>query len=205
MVFFAEFFLCLNWAPVAAMLLVCVYVCVCILSCSLCIANDPRQHWVMRNCYIGCFSLQYTIIPERRSTAEAVQILISHLLGDAISPAIVGGVSACVGKKLQFNHLLLSLWQISDTIYNHIKLVHTEYAGRAISTEFALFTTAIVCVLGGSAFLASSLTVEADRKVHKKSKTPPQLSLNSGWGGAVCVQQHVPLLGLSLILRPLRT
>lgn len=28
MVFFAEFFLCLNWAPVAAMLLVCVCVCV---------------------------------------------------------------------------------------------------------------------------------------------------------------------------------
>ena len=73
-----------------------------------------------------------------------------------------------MGKKLQFNHLLLSLWQISDAIYNRIKLVHTEYAGRAISTEFALFTTAIVCVLGGSAFLASSLTVEADRKVHKK-------------------------------------
>ena len=163
-------------------------------------------HFDNNHVNLGCFSLQYTIIPERRSTAEAVQILISHLLGDAISPAIVGGVSACVwGRKLQFNHLLLSLWQISDAIYNRIKLVHTEYAGRAISTEFALFTTAIVCVLGGSAFLASSLTVEADRKVHKKSKTPPQLSLNSGWGGAVCVQQHVPLLGLSFILRPLRT
>lgn len=30
---------------------------------------------------------------------------------------------------------------------------------------------------------------------------PSQLSLNSGWRGAVCVQHHVPLLGLSLILR----
>ena len=95
----------------------------------------------------------------------------------------------CGEKKLQFNHLLLSLCQISDSIYNQIKLVHTEYAGRAISTEFALFTTAIVCVLGGSAFLASSLTVEADRKVSKLG--PSQLSLNSGWGGEVCLQ-HMP-------------
>jgi len=93
---------------------------------------------------------QYTIIPARRSTAEAVQILLSHLLGDAISPAIVGG--------------------ISDAVYSHIKWwYHSEDAGRSISTEYALFTTAIVCVLGGGAFLISSLTVEADRAVSKRN------------------------------------
>jgi len=30
------------------------------------------------------------VIPTRRSTAEAVQILLSHLLGDAGSPFLVG-------------------------------------------------------------------------------------------------------------------
>lgn len=100
MVFFAEFFLCLNWAPVAAMLL-------------------------------------FTIVPVRRSTAEAVQILMSHLFGDAASPLIVGA--------------------ISDSVVRGIP-------SKGISMEFALFITVFVCVLGGAAFLASSFTIEADRR-----------------------------------------
>ena len=35
----------------------------------------------------------YVVIPTRRSTAEAGQILFSHLLGDAGSPYLVGVVS----------------------------------------------------------------------------------------------------------------
>jgi len=35
---------------------------------------------------------QYVVIPTRRSTAEAVQILMSHLLGDAGSPYLIGVV-----------------------------------------------------------------------------------------------------------------
>ena len=33
---------------------------------------------------------QYVVIPTRRSTAEAFSILVSHALGDAGSPYIVG-------------------------------------------------------------------------------------------------------------------
>jgi len=83
MVFFAEFFLCLNWAPVSAMLLVSGSV----MTTSMCVFMLKLEWHLLP---------QYTIIPARRSTAEAVQILISHLLGDAISPAIVGGVSVYV-------------------------------------------------------------------------------------------------------------
>jgi hypothetical protein len=39
------------------------------------------------------FVLQYVVIPIRRSTAEAFQILISHAYGDAGSPYLVGVVS----------------------------------------------------------------------------------------------------------------
>ncbi len=42
-------------------------------------------------------SWQYTVIPSRRATASAVQILFSHLLGDAISPTVVGAVSLAFG------------------------------------------------------------------------------------------------------------
>ncbi len=47
-------------------------------------------------CNLRCvlLYLQYTIVPGRRSTAEAVQILMSHLLGDAVSPVICGAVSS---------------------------------------------------------------------------------------------------------------
>jgi hypothetical protein len=40
------------------------------------------------------FVLQYVVIPIRRSTAEAFQILISHAFGDAGSPYLVGVVSS---------------------------------------------------------------------------------------------------------------
>jgi len=36
------------------------------------------------------FILQYVVIPTRRSTAEAFQILIAHALGDAGSPYLIG-------------------------------------------------------------------------------------------------------------------
>jgi hypothetical protein len=43
-----------------------------------------------------CFLLmQYIVIPTRRSMAEAVQILLSHALGDAGSPYLVGLVCSC--------------------------------------------------------------------------------------------------------------
>ena len=40
------------------------------------------------------YVFQYSIIPARRATASAMQILFSHLLGDAISPTLVGVVSS---------------------------------------------------------------------------------------------------------------
>ena len=34
--------------------------------------------------------LLYLVVPNRRSFAQSIQILFSHLLGDALSPYIVG-------------------------------------------------------------------------------------------------------------------
>lgn len=41
-------------------------------------------------------SPQYVVIPTRRSTAEAFQIVLSHLLGDAGSPYLIGLVSTAL-------------------------------------------------------------------------------------------------------------
>jgi len=44
---------------------------------------------------------QYVVIPTRRSTAEAVQILMSHLLGDAGSPYLIGVVMSTLFGLVQ--------------------------------------------------------------------------------------------------------
>merc|ERR1711874_514362 len=42
--------------------------------------------------------LLYVVVPTRRGTAEAIQILFSHLFGDAGSPYLIGVVSDALKK-----------------------------------------------------------------------------------------------------------
>lgn len=90
--------------------------------------------------------LLYVVIPTRRSAAEALQILVSHLLGDAGSPYLIG--------------------QISD-------ILTKEYPARGPATQFvtlqkALYITTFVCVLGGGFFLATALFIEKDKLAAQK-------------------------------------
>lgn len=82
----------------------------------------------------------YIIIPPRRSTAEAVQILVSHLLGDAGSPWLVGVISDRI-RKDDSDH------------------------GRAQSLEYSLMMSAFVCVLGGFCFIMCGKYLVKDREV----------------------------------------
>ncbi|XP_019848762.1 PREDICTED: protein spinster homolog 1-like [Amphimedon queenslandica] len=116
LVFIAEFFFCIIWAPVGAILL-------------------------------------YVVIPECRSTAEAIQILMIHLLGDASSPFIIGAVS--------------------DALVKHFRNSHDEVYSQATGMQYSLYITVIVAAIGGGTFLISTLTVIDDRKaviVHVKNK-----------------------------------
>ncbi|XP_060636527.1 protein spinster homolog 1 [Anolis sagrei] len=85
--------------------------------------------------------LLYVVIPTRRSTAEAFQILMSHLLGDAGSPYLIG--------------------LISDRIQRDRPL---SYLSKFRSLEYALMVCAFVGVIGGGFFLATACFVQADRK-----------------------------------------
>ena len=55
--------------------------------------------------------------------------------------------------------------QISDAIYGYVGPYQEVDKGRAVSLEFALFTTPVIMLFGGVAFLAATFTVEADRRV----------------------------------------
>ncbi|KAL3316644.1 Protein spinster 3 [Cichlidogyrus casuarinus] len=79
------------------------------------------------------------IVPTRRSSANAFQMLFTHLFGDAGSPLIIGWIS----DKL--------LW--SDSL-----------EARYICLQRALFLTPFVAVLGGVFALLATKTVLQDKK-----------------------------------------
>ena len=85
----------------------------------------------------------YVVVPERRSSAKAFQLFTLHLLGDAISPTIIGVVS--------------------DHLQPHFHNVDEDYR-QAISLQYALFLTLFMSVLGSVFFLWASLTVVQDRR-----------------------------------------
>ncbi|KAM4598390.1 protein spinster homolog 1 isoform 1-T3 [Polymixia lowei] len=82
--------------------------------------------------------LLYVVVPTRRSTAEAFQIVISHLLGDAGSPYLIGVVSDSLRKTDSY------LWQFR-------------------SLQLSLLLCSFVAVGGGAFFLATALFIEGDR------------------------------------------
>ncbi|XP_069134992.1 protein spinster homolog 1-like isoform X2 [Argopecten irradians] len=92
--------------------------------------------------------LLYVVIPTRRSTAESVQILFSHALGDAGSPYIVGLVSDRLAKNYNAP---------ADSPFVQFKTLQT-----------ALYITPFICVLGGGFFLATALFIEKDKNTAKR-------------------------------------
>ncbi|XP_068581917.1 protein spinster homolog 1 [Cebidichthys violaceus] len=82
--------------------------------------------------------LLYVVPPTRRSTAEAFQIVISHLLGDAGSPYLIGVVSDSLRRTDSF------LWQFR-------------------SLQLSLLLCSFVAVIGGGFFLATALFIKGDR------------------------------------------
>ncbi|XP_069508278.1 protein spinster homolog 1 isoform X2 [Ambystoma mexicanum] len=84
--------------------------------------------------------LLYVVIPTRRSTAEAFQIVVSHLLGDATSPYLIGLISDRIRKGKPSSYL----WEFR-------------------SLQYALMLCAFVGVIGGAFFLATAVYIEKDR------------------------------------------
>ncbi|XP_062456708.1 protein spinster homolog 1 isoform X2 [Rhea pennata] len=85
--------------------------------------------------------LLYVVVPTRRSTAEALQIVVSHLLGDAGSPYLIGVLSDRLRRGAPDSLLA---------------------AARAL--EHALLLCAFAGALGGGFFLATALFLEGDRR-----------------------------------------
>ncbi|XP_075181522.1 protein spinster homolog 1-like [Anomaloglossus baeobatrachus] len=96
---------------------------------------------LMMNFSISADVRLYVVSPARRSTAQAMSMMISHLLGDAISPLIIGEISNLT-KRQNPNS---ALWSFH-------------------SLQYALMACAFVVTLGGGFFLLSSFFIEKDRE-----------------------------------------
>ncbi|KRF80295.1 uncharacterized protein Dvir_GJ22291, isoform D [Drosophila virilis] len=124
--------------------------------------------------------LLYVVVPTRRSTAEAFQILISHALGDAGSPYLVGVISVAIRKHLSSattkfisSNSMQSLSQVlenaTETVTETIKdmsYLRAEATDEVLSFEslqYSLFSTTFVEVLGGIFFLITACFIIRDK------------------------------------------
>lgn len=83
--------------------------------------------------------LLYTVVPTRRASGAAFQILFSHLLGDASSPYIIG------------------------LLYDAILAGRKDDSSLLFSLQYALYVPICVLVLGSLFFFILSWYIEADR------------------------------------------
>ncbi|XP_045536759.1 protein spinster isoform X2 [Papilio machaon] len=89
----------------------------------------------------------YIVIPPRRSTAEAFQILISHMLGDAGSPYLIGVISESLKRSLGSGDMESPSMSVQF---------------RAL--QYALFLTCFVEVIGGAFFLITTKYIVRDKQ-----------------------------------------
>ncbi|XP_060911862.1 protein spinster homolog 3 isoform X2 [Labrus mixtus] len=85
--------------------------------------------------------LLYVVVPTRRATAEALQISVGHLLGDAGSPYLVGVISDAVSRSDPTSHI----WSFQ-------------------SLKYSLLVCPLVGVLGGVFFSVAALYITEDKK-----------------------------------------
>ncbi|XP_067294888.1 protein spinster homolog 3 isoform X1 [Pseudorasbora parva] len=105
--------------------------------------------------------LLYVVVPTRRATAEALQIMVCHLLGDAGSPYLIGA--------------------ISDALKN-IKPDSASWNFHRL--EYSILLCPFIGVLGGLFFLMTSLYIKEDRKAAElltsgQAPAPPETSTDS--------------------------
>lgn len=123
----------------------------------------------------------YVTEPNRRSTANASQLLIGHLFGDAGSPYLLGVVADALAVGAP------------DT-----------YMTKYISLQRAIYIALFGCVLGGAFFFLASLNVVEDKKKvddflkslssSKDSSGTASLELNSRPNDGLVINGVIPVI-----------
>uniref|UniRef100_A0A1A9ZRF4 Major facilitator superfamily (MFS) profile domain-containing protein n=1 Tax=Glossina pallidipes TaxID=7398 RepID=A0A1A9ZRF4_GLOPL len=109
--------------------------------------------------------LLYVVVPTRRSTAEAFQILISHTFGDAGSPYLIGLISEVIKRNLRSSSPnIANLVHSSNLNSLSLTLNETIHSTTSFySLQYALFIVCFVEVLGGIFFLITAVFITEDK------------------------------------------
>uniref|UniRef100_A0A182K9W4 Major facilitator superfamily (MFS) profile domain-containing protein n=1 Tax=Anopheles christyi TaxID=43041 RepID=A0A182K9W4_9DIPT len=126
--------------------------------------------------------LLYVVVPTRRSTAEAFQILISHAFGDAGSPYFVGVMSEAIKRVIRVGADALSTDSYLSVEPSRSIAVLSQLAENSTvamlqdsppvedsplvqfrALQYALFSTCFVEILGGVFFLVTAFYIDRDR------------------------------------------
>lgn len=130
--------------------------------------------------FVFFLSSQYVVVPTRRSTAEALQIVVSHLLGDAGSPYLIGVVSLAIllffqwlvasitvqifpravmfGSRHWAAQSFTSLHGLSSSLYNLEMFLGFFFNSSSLLNLFFFFSIAnlhscaLFCILSGYSF-----------------------------------------------------
>ena len=105
---------------------------------------------------------QYTVIPTRRGTAEAIQILISHMIGDAGSPYLIGVISDGL-KETTFSEDKLKLCDTNRASNSNASDL-CDSARDFYSMQYAFMLNIVMVLLGGVCFLICAIYVVRDKE-----------------------------------------
>eukprot|EP00088_Acartia_fossae_P070919 TRINITY_DN9614_c0_g1_i12.p1 TRINITY_DN9614_c0_g1~~TRINITY_DN9614_c0_g1_i12.p1 ORF type:complete len:587 (-),score=117.68 TRINITY_DN9614_c0_g1_i12:765-2525(-) len=120
----------------------------------------------------------YIVIPPRRSIASATQILVSHMLGDAFSPYLVGTLADSFKPYIQPTNMDDSTSKTSDLLTAGTSpganLTPEEYDVEFRALQYALFTCCFMQSIGAFFFMVVSWYVLED-----KSRAERQIQSNT--------------------------
>lgn len=124
--------------------------------------------------------LLYVIIPIRRSTAEGFQLLVSHALGDAGSPYLVGVLSEAF--QIMLSGQETPTGSINATVTTTSATPSDSDMTKYKALEYALYTTCFMEVLGGFFFLVCAFYLVEDREkvertIHDDNSPPHHTEL----------------------------
>ncbi|XP_058807944.1 protein spinster isoform X2 [Phymastichus coffea] len=103
--------------------------------------------------------LLYVVIPTRRSTAEAFQILFAHALGDAGSPYLIGVISDALKFVILPNLTLGWVDPAQSALPVDVKLI-----ANFRSLQYALFLCIFAELLGSLFFFLTAFYIEKDKR-----------------------------------------
>jgi len=139
----------------------------------------------------------YIVIPTRRGTATAAQILVSHMFGDAFSPYLIGALADSFKPLISPNATNTdsnSLRLMADRSLSY-ELTPEEYDLEFRALEYSLFSCCFFQALGAFFFFVVSWYVMSD-----KQKAERQIACNADMlGGETGAGERD---GATPILRP---